>query len=100
MLAAGQIIDVGTLRLEVFHTPGHSPGHVCFYEKESKALFDGDVLFKMGIGRFDLPGGDYEILMRSIREVLLTLPDDTAVYPGHGPSTTIGTERRTNPYLR
>ncbi len=99
-LAGGQRIQVGRLALEVLHTPGHAPGHVCFYERASKTLFDGDVLFQGGIGRYDLPGGDYSLLVRSIQEQLLTLPDDTAVYPGHGPPTTIGDERRWNPYLR
>lgn len=98
-LAEGQIIQVGRLSLKVLHTPGHAPGHVCFYEENQKALFDGDVLFRGGIGRFDLPGGDQRILMRSIREKLLALPDDTAVYPGHGAATSIGDERRWNPYL-
>jgi hydroxyacylglutathione hydrolase len=99
-LAEGQIVQVGRLALEVLCTPGHAPGHVCFYERAAKTLFDGDVLFQGGIGRFDLPGGDYSLLMQSIQEKLLTLPDDTAVYPGHGPATTIGDERRWNPYLR
>jgi hydroxyacylglutathione hydrolase len=98
-LVEGQIVQVGGLALEVLHTPGHAPGHVCFLERTAKALFDGDVLFRSGVGRFDLPGGDYGLLMQSIREKLLTLPDDTAVYPGHGPATTIGDERRWNPYL-
>jgi len=98
-LAEGQIIEVGTLRLEVLYTPGHAPGHVCFYQARAGVLFDGDVLFKGGIGRTDLPGGNYARLMKSIREKLLTLPDDTAVYSGHGPATTIGNERRGNPFL-
>jgi glyoxylase-like metal-dependent hydrolase (beta-lactamase superfamily II) len=99
-LSEKQIIEVGQLRLHVLHTPGHAPGHVCFHEPESRSLFDGDVLFKEGIGRTDFPGGDYATLMRSIREKLLVLPDDTAVYSGHGPATTIGSERRWNPFLR
>ncbi len=99
-LAEGQILEIGTLRLSVLFTPGHAPGHVCFYEPTAGAIFDGDVLFNRGIGRSDLPGGDHETLMRSIREQLLTLPDETAVYSGHGPATTIGQEKRWNPFLR
>ena len=98
-LAAGQEIGVGELTLRVLHTPGHSPGHVTFYAPAEGALFDGDVLFAGGIGRTDMPGGSFEVLMRSIGEQLMTLPDDTVVYPGHGPATTIGRERRSNPWL-
>jgi len=98
-LAAGQEIGVGELTLRVLHTPGHTPGHVTFYAPAEGALFDGDVLFADGIGRTDLPGGSFEVLMRSIGEQLMTLPDDTIVYPGHGPATTIGRERRSNPWL-
>ena len=98
-LAAGQEIGVGELTLRVLHTPGHSPGHVTFYAPAEGALFDGDVLFAEGIGRTDLPGGSFAVLMRSIGEQLMTLPDDTVVYPGHGPATTIGHERRSNPWL-
>jgi glyoxylase-like metal-dependent hydrolase (beta-lactamase superfamily II) len=99
-LVDGQVIQVGTLRLEVLYTPGHAPGHVCFYERSVGAVFDGDVLFSGSIGRADLPGGNYERLLTSIREKLLTLPDETAVYSGHGPATTIGRERLYNPFLR
>ncbi len=99
-LADGQITEVGTLALEVLFTPGHSPGGVTFYEADEGAAFDGDVLFSNGIGRTDLPGGDRETLMRSIREVLFALPDDTVVYPGHGPQTTIGEEKQSNPWVR
>ena len=96
----GQVLNVGEAQLHVLHTPGHAPGHVCFHEPSARSLFDGDVLFKEGIGRTDLPGGNYTQLMRSIREKLLLLSDDTAVYSGHGPATTIGSERRWNPFLR
>ncbi len=99
-IAAGETVAVGRLRLEVLYTPGHAPGHVSFYLREHGALFDGDVLFQQGIGRTDLPGGDYALLMRTIHEQILTLPDDTAVYPGHGPPTTVGEERRLNPWLQ
>jgi hydroxyacylglutathione hydrolase len=98
-LAAGQEIGVGELTLRVLHTPGHSPGHVTFYIPAEGALFDGDVLFAEGIGRADMPGGNFAVLMRSIGEQLMTLPDETVVYPGHGPATTIGHERRSNPWL-
>jgi glyoxylase-like metal-dependent hydrolase (beta-lactamase superfamily II) len=96
-LQPGDEIAVGEVRLEVLFTPGHSPGHVTFVAPG--VAFVGDVLFQGGIGRFDLPGGDYEQLMKSIREVLLPLGDDTVVYPGHGPATTIGQERLYNPFL-
>jgi hydroxyacylglutathione hydrolase len=99
MLAEGQILRVGKLAVHVLFTPGHAPGHVSFHLPEHKVLFDGDVLFQQSIGRTDLPGGDMELLLRSIRDKLLTLPDDTRVFPGHGPATTIGDERRRNPFL-
>ena len=98
-LQPGQVIEVGRLRLETLFVPGHTPGHVAFYERDEGILFDGDVLFQQGIGRYDFPGGDYATLMRSIREQLLALPDETVVYPGHGDPTTIGNERRGNPFL-
>lgn len=96
----GQVLEVGELRLQVLHTPGHSPGGVTFYLEEEKAAFDGDVLFAMGVGRTDLHGGDWDTLMRSIQEVLFTLPDETVLYPGHGPKTTVGREKQSNPWLR
>lgn len=98
-LAAGQIIQVGQLKMQVLHTPGHTPGHVSFYEADEGVIFDGDVLFKQGIGRTDLPGGDHHALMHSIREVLMALPPETVVYSGHGPMTTLGEERWANPWL-
>jgi glyoxylase-like metal-dependent hydrolase (beta-lactamase superfamily II) len=99
-LGDGDELEVGTLRFKVLHTPGHTPGHVCFYEKAEAVLFDGDVLFYRSIGRSDLPGGSHQQLMGSIQGVLLALPEETAVYSGHGPVTTIGDERRLNPWLR
>jgi hydroxyacylglutathione hydrolase len=99
MLEEGEVLAVGELRLEVLYTPGHAPGHVSFYLPAHAALIDGDVLFQQGIGRTDLPGGDYELLMRTIREKILTLPDETGVFPGHGAPTTIGDERELNPFL-
>jgi len=97
-LRGGDELVVGTLCFQVLHTPGHTPGHVCFYEPAAGALFDGDVLFYRGVGRADLDGGNWQQLMRSIGEILLALPDETAVYPGHGPATTIGDEKQLNPY--
>lgn len=94
-----QQIAVGNLRLQVLYTPGHAPGHVCFYLSQHNLLFAGDVLFQQSIGRTDLPGGDFDLLMRSIRERLLVLPDETAVLSGHGPATSIGEEKRWNPFL-
>ncbi|MBX6377809.1 MAG: MBL fold metallo-hydrolase, partial [Clostridia bacterium] len=83
----------------VLHTPGHTPGGVCFYWPDDRVCFSGDTLFAGSIGRTDLPGGSHQTLLASIRTRLLVLPDDVLVYPGHGPQTTIGEERRTNPFL-
>jgi glyoxylase-like metal-dependent hydrolase (beta-lactamase superfamily II) len=96
----GDELEIGALRFRVLHTPGHTPGHVCFYEAEQDALFDGDVLFYRGIGRTDLPGGNWQQLMDSIQQVLFALPDQTVVYSGHGPATTIAEEKQSNPWLR
>ena len=96
-LIAGQQLQVGDLRFEVRHAPGHSPGSVCFVGQG--VVFTGDVLFAGSIGRTDLPGADFETLIASIERELLPLPDDTIVYSGHGPETTIGRERQTNPFL-
>ncbi len=93
----GEAVDCGKLRFEILHTPGHSPGSVTYVEKG--VAFVGDVLFAGSIGRTDLPGGDFETLMRSIRAKLLPLGDGTDVYSGHGPPTTIGRERQFNPFL-
>ena len=98
-LADGQVLEIGRLRVRVLHTPGHTPGHVTFYEPASRSAFDGDVLFMQGIGRTDFPGSSYAQLMDSIRTKLFTLPDDTAIYPGHGPATTVGDEKQFNPFL-
>lgn len=99
LVRQGDRLQVGRLAFRVIHAPGHSPGHIMLYEADEGVLFDGDVLFQQGIGRSDLPGGDYATLMRSIREKLLVLPDETVVYSGHGPATTVGEEKRTNPWL-
>lgn len=97
-LADGDEIEVEGLKLKVLHTPGHTPGSVCFYA--NGVLFAGDTLFAGSIGRTDLPGGDYDQEMASIVERLLVLPDDTIVLPGHMQQTTIGQERQRNPYIR
>ncbi len=99
-LEEGDVVEVGRCRLEVRHCPGHTPGHLVFHDPEEGLVVVGDVMFRGAIGRTDLPRGDYQALLRSIREKLLTLPDDTRVVPGHGPLTTIGEERATNPWLR
>jgi hydroxyacylglutathione hydrolase len=98
-LTHDQIISVGTLEFRVLFTPGHTPGHVSFYERNSNVVFDGDVLFDGGIGRTDIPGGDSDAIIRSIKEVLFTLPAETIVYSGHGNPTTIGQEQTTNPWI-
>lgn len=97
LLKNSDSIDIGGLHFEVMHTPGHTPGGICLYGHG--LLFSGDTLFNYGIGRYDLPGGDYALLMNSLRATLMSLPDETIVYPGHGPKTTIGAERRDNPFL-
>jgi glyoxylase-like metal-dependent hydrolase (beta-lactamase superfamily II) len=98
-LEEGKPLDIGGLRFEIFHCPGHCPGSVVLFERKERVAFVGDVLFAGSVGRADLPGGDYEALMSSIREKLLPLGDDVRVFPGHGPVTTIGHERLTNPFL-
>jgi glyoxylase-like metal-dependent hydrolase (beta-lactamase superfamily II) len=98
-LEEGERIALGSSVFTVLHTPGHAPGHVVFYDEANGLVLGGDVLFQGSIGRTDLWEGDYDTLLASIRAKLLTLPDDTVVYPGHGPKTTIGRERRTNPFL-
>src|SRR5262249_702955 len=97
----GDVIEHAGLTLEVRHIPGHSPGHVVFVYRDRPAhVFGGDVLFRGSIGRFDFPGGSAPALLGGIRDKLLTLPADTVVYPGHGPVTTVGHEKATNPYLQ
>lgn len=100
LIEAGSDVTVGDICLRVLFTPGHSPGHISFFHAESKTLFSGDVLFLGSIGRTDLPGGNHEELLASIRNVLLPLGDDVQVFAGHGQSTTLGRERLHNPYLQ
>ena len=98
-LVEGGAVEVGSWRLKVLHTPGHSPGSVSLWQEQQGVVFSGDVLFNMGVGRTDFPGGSMRVLLQSIRDKLFTLPDDTTVYSGHGPKTTIGSERAHNPFL-
>lgn len=95
----GQMYNVGELQFQILHCPGHTPGHVVLYEPKERKVFVGDVLFAGSIGRTDLPGGSTEQLLASIKTKLLSLDDDVTVYSGHGPLTTIGEERLTNPFL-
>ncbi|MDR1632692.1 MAG: MBL fold metallo-hydrolase [Dysgonamonadaceae bacterium] len=93
-----EIISFGNTRMEALSTPGHSPGSLSFYSEKDACVFTGDALFRFGIGRTDLWGGDYEELIQSIRNKLLTLPDNTVVYPGHEETSTVGEEKKHNPY--
>ncbi len=95
-----ETIELGAIKLETLYSPGHAPGHLALYMRDQGVVFSGDALFAGSIGRTDLPGGSLERLLQSIREQLLTLPDETTVLSGHGGVTTIGQERRTNPFLR
>jgi glyoxylase-like metal-dependent hydrolase (beta-lactamase superfamily II) len=94
-----EVLEVGSLRLHSLYTPGHAPGHLAFYVEEEGVVFSGDALFAGSVGRTDLTGGSMELLIQTISERLLTLPDETRVLSGHGPETTIGQERQTNPFL-
>ncbi|HWR82270.1 MAG TPA: MBL fold metallo-hydrolase [Candidatus Deferrimicrobium sp.] len=95
----GQVLSFGSISLCVLSTPGHSPGGVCYYDERTGTLFCGDTLFHGSIGRTDLPGGSLDRLLSSIATKILTLPDDCVCYPGHGPHTTVGAERISNPFL-
>src|SRR5438874_12301440 len=100
LVREGDVLEAAGLRFEVFDIPGHSPGHVVYLVRgDPPVVFGGDVLFRGSIGRTDFPGGDLDQLLSGIRAKLWPLPDDTVVYPGHGPATTVGHERRTNPFL-
>lgn len=98
-ITTGESISAGSLNANVIHTPGHTEGSVCLYFAEQKKLIAGDTLFAGSIGRTDLPGGDTQKIMRSLHNIVLALPDDTLVVPGHGELTTIGEERESNPFL-
>jgi len=94
----GDKLEIGDITLQVLHTPGHTPGQISLYDEQTHVLFSGDLLFYQGIGRTDLPGGDYDAIVSSLERVL-TLPEETLVYPGHGPETTIGDEKSSNPFI-
>jgi glyoxylase-like metal-dependent hydrolase (beta-lactamase superfamily II) len=98
-LAEGETVSFGDHRFEVFHCPGHAPGHVVYFDRAARFAHVGDVLFRGSVGRTDLPGGDHEALIRSIKEKLLPLGDDIGFICGHGPGSRFGDERRGNPYL-
>lgn len=98
-LQQGDTVTVGNVTLQVRQTPGHTPGHVIFFDPHSSTAWVGDVLFEGSIGRTDFPGGDYQTLINSIREQLFTLGDEVQFIPGHGPMSTFGDERRTNPFV-
>lgn len=95
----GDIIKIGEGELKVIHIPGHSPGSVALYDSKDGFLIAGDIIFQGSVGRTDLPGGSHEQLISGIKNKLLCLPDSTVVYPGHGPATTVGTEKKYNPFL-
>jgi hydroxyacylglutathione hydrolase len=100
LVSGGERLQLAGLEIDVLFTPGHSPGHVTYSIPAEQAVFSGDVLFQGSIGRTDLPGGDTATLMRTLAQLVETLPDETTVYPGHMGVTTIGQERETNPFLR
>lgn len=96
----GDELSVGSYPFTILFTPGHSPGHLCFYHAPSHTLIAGDTLFSGSIGRTDLPGGDHPTLIKSIQEKIFTLPDETQVLPGHGPATTVAMEKQYNPFFQ
>lgn len=98
-LGQANTVEAGSIRAQVFHTPGHTEGSICLYFPAESKVIAGDTLFAGSVGRTDLPGGSFPKIIRSIHEHLLTLPDETLVLPGHGPTTTIGEERESNPFL-
>ncbi|UCH27915.1 MAG: MBL fold metallo-hydrolase [Trueperaceae bacterium] len=98
-LRDGQVLQIGDIVATCLHTPGHAPGHIAFHLADQKLVLAGDTLFRGSIGRTDLPGGNHDLLIESIRKKILTLPQETRVYPGHGPDTTVGIEIQSNPFL-
>jgi glyoxylase-like metal-dependent hydrolase (beta-lactamase superfamily II) len=100
LVKEGDVITFGPYKLNVLHTPGHTPGGISLVLEDNPLVYVGDTLFAGSIGRTDFPGGDYDTLIASIRTKLFTLDDDTTVYTGHGPATTIGQEKRSNPFVR
>jgi hydroxyacylglutathione hydrolase len=99
-LEDGGVVEQAGVKLKVLHAPGHTPGGICLYSEDDGVVFSGDTLFCDGVGRTDFPGGSMTRLLNSIREKLLVLPDETVVYPGHGPATTVAQEKANNPYLQ
>jgi glyoxylase-like metal-dependent hydrolase (beta-lactamase superfamily II) len=99
-LEEGDSVEIGGRSFQVLHCPGHAPGHVVFFDPELRFALSGDVIFAGSVGRTDLPGGDHETLIASIRDKLLPLGDDVTFLPGHGPASTLGHERQTNPFLK
>jgi glyoxylase-like metal-dependent hydrolase (beta-lactamase superfamily II) len=99
-VSGGRRLKLLGTEMEIRHVPGHCPGNVLVYVESAEAAFVGDAIFAGGIGRYDLPGGDFNVLEKSIREQIYTLPDETTIYPGHGPNTSVTLEKRGNPYVR
>lgn len=99
-LEGGEKLELDEIEFEMIEVAGHSPGHIMFYEVNNKMMIGGDVLFKESIGRTDLPGGNHEDLLQNIQNKVYTLPEDTTIYPGHGPTTTIGHEKEHNPFVK
>ena len=99
-LEEGNCVEVGNIKLDVLHIPGHTPGHIALFDAVTKQIIVGDILFNGAIGRSDFPRGDHQQLVTGIKQKLLTLPEETIVFPGHGPTTTIKKEKMSNPYLR
>lgn len=100
LIQENETIKLGTDKLKCLFAPGHAPGHLMFYHEKDHFLIVGDVIFRESIGRTDLPGGDYDSLIQSIRERVYTLPDNTLLFPGHGPTTTIAYEKKNNPFVK
>lgn len=100
IVKSGEILELIGEEFEVRHVPGHAPGNVLFYNAANNAAFVGDVIFARAVGRTDLPGGSFDVLEKSIKEQVYTLPDDTVIYSGHGPETTVGEEKKSNPYVK
>ena len=98
-VAGGERLKFGNLEMRVEHVPGHTPGHIALVVEKEKAVFTGDLIFAGSVGRTDFPGGSFEALLDSIREKIISLPDDFTIYPGHGPKTTVAREDRTNPFI-
>src|SRR5690606_1673363 len=99
-LKEGETLELDEVKFSLIEVPGHSPGHIMFYLEEEGVMIGGDVLFRESIGRTDLPRGNHDALLSNIQEKVYTLPEDVTVYPGHGPATTIGHEKKYNPFVR